>query len=232
SRAAVRLGAGKVFALSAAAPPPCDFGCPETMWRGIAELPQFLSASCIAIGPGLGTENIAAMRTAADCPAPLIADADALNILAADAELAARFARRKGASLITPHPGEAARLLNISAREIHADRIGAAKTLAQKYDAVAVLKGAGAVVAEPGGEWAVCAAGNPGLAQAGAGDTLLGMLAALVAQTGDAKFAARAAVFLHSAAADELAQNGGEIGLDLNAIPFIAAKILNREANR
>ena len=233
SRAAVRLGAGKVFALSVAEPPPCDFACPETMWRRAADLPHFADADCIAVGPGLGADNsaaIAAVRAAADCRAPLIADADALNILAADAKLAAQFAKRKYPSVITPHPGEAARLLQTSAAEINADRIGAAKTLAKQYNAVAVLKGAGAVVANPAGEWAICAAGNPGLAQAGAGDSLLGMLAALVAQTGDAEFAARAAVFLHAAAADELAQANGEIGLDLSALPSVAAKILNREA--
>lgn len=231
SRAAVRLGAGKVFALSASVPPSCDFGCPETMWRKATELPQ-ISASCIAIGPGLGAENVALFRTALDSSAPIVADADALNILAADSDLAAYFARRKSASVITPHLGEAARLLQTSANEIHSDRIGAAKTLAKKYNAVVVLKGAGTIVADSAGEWAICAAGNPGLSQAGAGDVLTGILAALVAQTGDAKFSARAAVFLHSAAADELAQTGGEIGLDLNAIPFTAAKILNRAVNR
>ena len=229
ARAAVRLGAGKVFALSAASPPLYDFVCPEIMWRCAAELPQFAAAECIAIGPGLGAENVAAVRTATETSAPLVADADALNILAADGELATRFAKRGHPSVITPHPGEAARLLGVSAAEIHSDRIGAAKNLAQKYNAIAVLKGAGTIIANPNGKWAICAAGNPGLAQAGAGDVLTGMLAALVAQTGDAEFAARGAVFLHAAAADEVAKTGGEIGTDLNALPFVAAKILNRE---
>ncbi|MBE8158000.1 MAG: NAD(P)H-hydrate dehydratase [Betaproteobacteria bacterium] len=230
ARAAVRLGAGKVFALCAAKnPPPFDFACPEAMWRRAEELPQFSSAACIAAGPGLGMKKSAAMllQTAINSAAPLVADADALNLMAKDKTLAAQFAKRKTASVITPHPAEAARLLNCATEEILRDRIRAAKTLSEKFNAAAVLKGAGSVIAAEG-EWAVCGAGNPGLAQAGAGDVLTGIVAALLAQTGDAVFAARAGVWLHGAAADELAKNGGEIGLDLGALPSAAAKLLNR----
>ncbi|MGI9307355.1 MAG: NAD(P)H-hydrate dehydratase [Gammaproteobacteria bacterium] len=232
SRAAARLGAGKVFALCAAANlPPFDSACPEVMWRRGEDLPQFSNAECIAIGPGLGADENAArlLHAAAGFSAPIVADADALNILAADKTLAARFAKRAAPAVITPHPAEAARLLNCKTAEINQDRIGAAKTLAKQFNAAAVLKGAGSVIAAEN-EWAVCAAGNPGLAQAGAGDVLTGIIAALLAQTGDAVFAARAGVWLHGAAADETARAAGEIGMELNALPRAAANILNRAA--
>lgn len=231
TRAAVRLGAGKVFAFCAANhPPPFDVDCPETMWRRAEELPQFGNAACIAAGPGLGTKKSAAeiLRAAIRSSARLVLDADALNILARDKTLAKEFAERKTASVVTPHPAEAARLLGQKTAAILEDRIGAAKKLAKQFNTVAVLKGAGTVVAD-NNEWAVCGAGNPGLAQAGSGDVLTGMLAALLAQSGDAVFAARAAVWLHGAAADELAKDG-EIGLDINKLPQTAAKLLNRAA--
>lgn len=227
ARAAVRLGAGKVYAVSVATQPPqLDWQTPEIMWRAAAN-PPFAEVNCLAIGPGLGLAQAALLAAAIDAPLPLIADADALNMLAADKTLAARVARRNDSTIITPHPGEAAKLLNCDIAVIHNDRLAAAQQLAAELAAIVVLKGAGSVIAAPDKTWAICPAGNPGLAQAGAGDILTGIIAALLAQTGDALFAARAGVWLHGAAADELAAESGEIGLNLNALAGVAARLLN-----
>ena len=226
SRAAVRLGAGKVYALSVADNSlPCDVLCPEVMWHRAKQLSNFSDASCIAIGPGLG-EHAEVVSLAVESDVPLVVDADALNILAKDASLSVRLARREAPTILTPHPGEAARLLDCKTSEINESRIQSAQELAEKYHAIVVLKGAGSIIADSDG-WTICGAGNPSLAQAGAGDVLTGIIAALVAQTGDVKFAANAGVWLHAAAADKIAN--GKIGLDINAIPAIAVTMANRQ---
>ena len=227
TRAAVGLGAGKVFALSVQPPPAADFICPQIMWKNATDVLQFADADCLAIGPGLGIHNAEVLHSVAEVAAPLVVDADALTILAADSTLAMRFAGRESATIITPHAAEAARLLKCTAREIHENRLAAADALANKLNAIVVLKGAGTVVADKS-RWAIVHAGNPGLAQAGAGDVLCGMITALLAQTGDAILAAYGGVWLHGAAADELAE--GDIGLELTALPAVAAKILNKSA--
>ncbi len=231
SRAAVRLGAGKVFANCIAAKPPLvDWLMPEIMWRDashIANVESLLNtASCIAIGPGLATSQHAAdiLQTAIAAPPPLLADADALNLLATNNTLAAAFTARQGEKIITPHAAEAARLLDCSTTEINQNRFVSAQALAKKFNTVVVLKGAGSIIATAD-EWAICAAGNPGLAQAGSGDVLCGMIAALLAQNPNALFAARAGVWLHATAADDIAADYGEIGLDIN---FLATKAVRR----
>ena len=227
SRAAVRMGAGKVYALSAAdSMVPCDFLCPEVLWRHAKELPQFADASCIAIGPGLGEQNTEIVSLAAEHDAPLVMDADALNILAKDSELSARVAGRKSPTILTPHPGEAARLLSCTADEINESRIKSSEALAEQYNAIVLLKGAGSIIVG-GDKWAISKSGNPSLAQAGTGDVLTGMITALLAQTGDAEFAARAGVWLHGAAADKI--SNGKLGMDVNTIPAVAAGIANRQ---
>ena len=226
SRAAVRLGAGKVYALAAAKDAlPCDFLCPEVMWRRAEQLSNFTDASCIAIGPGLGEENAEAVSLAVESDAPLVADADALNVLAKEGTLSVGLARRDAPTILTPHPAEAAKLLGCKTSEINEERIKSTQELAEKYHAIVVLKGGGSVIADSAG-WTICGAGNPSLAQAGSGDVLTGIIAALLAQTGDAKFAANAGVWLHAAAADKIAN---KIGLDINTIPATAATIANRQ---
>lgn len=226
ARAATRLGAGRTILMPLCPlPPPLDWGAPEILMRRPGD---FAGASCIAAGPGMSANFPAWLRKAIDAPATIVADADALNILAKHKALGARFAERKAASVVTPHPAEAARLLQCETADVQKDRIAAARRLAKKFRAVAVLKGAGTVIATPSGSWTICAAGNPGLAQAGAGDVLSGMIAALLAQTEDAEFAARAGAWLHGAAADEIAGQSGEIGLDLNAVAPVSAHILHR----
>ncbi|MDP2056555.1 MAG: ADP/ATP-dependent (S)-NAD(P)H-hydrate dehydratase, partial [Thiobacillus sp.] len=130
-------------------------------------------------------------------PCPLVLDADALNLLASDSELASQVARRSPPTLLTPHPGEAARLLGVSAADIQANRIGAARNLSMNYRAEIALKGAGTVIAHPDGRYAINTSGGPWLAQAGSGDRLTGMLAALLGQGMAVGDALEAAVWLH-----------------------------------
>ena len=228
TRAATRLGAGKVFAASTASTPPAlDWHCPEIMYTTPQRV-NFSKVNCIAIGPGLGMDNMGGLlEKIIDLPMPLIVDADALNLLAADNALRQKFSTRPAASIITPHPAEAARLLQCHTQEINDDRIAAAVTLATNFNTVTTLKGANSIVATAR-QWTICPTGNPGLAQAGAGDSLTGIIAALLCQTQDAKFSATAGVWLHGSAADNIASASGEIGLNLNALPQIAATMLNR----
>ncbi|HYJ40983.1 MAG TPA: NAD(P)H-hydrate dehydratase, partial [Steroidobacteraceae bacterium] len=167
----------------------------------------------LAIGPGLGTGDWARRLWAQVRAAgiPVVVDADALNLLAANpGKLPADW-------IITPHPGEAARLLGIDARAVQADRLGSARELHSRYGAVAVLKGAGTLVCSGGAEpdvaeLAICDRGNPGMATAGMGDVLTGVVAGLRAQCGDSGQAARLGVLVHALAGDSAAQ-GGQRGL-------------------
>ena len=134
---------------------------------------------------------------------PLVLDADALNLLANDPELTRQAGCRSHPTLLTPHPGEAARLLGVAASDIQTNRIESAQQLCVRYHAHVALKGAGTVIAHPGGRYAVNTSGGPRLAQAGSGDRLTGMVAALLGQgmaTGDAL---EAAVWLHGSAATD-----------------------------
>ena len=138
-----------------------------------------------------------------------VLDADALNALAAG-ELG-QFPLLPANTVLTPHPGEAARLLGCSVAQIQTDRPAAAQELAERYGCVAVLKGSGTLIAAPGREMLHNPTGNPGLARGGSGDVLAGMLAALLAQ-GLAPFdAAACAVWLHGAAADRCAARTSQL---------------------
>lgn len=167
------------------------------------------AANVIAIGPGLGqdawgNELFSAMI---DSGKPLVIDADALNLLAAKPR------KLQADTVLTPHPGEAARLLSIATREVQADRRAAALALCERFGCVVVLKGAGTVVTAPGCLPGIIDAGNPGMAVGGMGDVLTGIIAALRAQGLDAFDAARCGALLHGAAGDVAARAGGERGL-------------------
>ena len=186
---------------------------PETMARAVAsadELKPLLdAASVIAIGPGLGnSEWSAAMLDAAlDAGKPLVLDADALNAMAR------RDAHALGDAVLTPHPGEAARLLGERVADLECDRILSVRQLAARYDCAVVLKGAGTVVMAPGEIPVIIDAGNPGMATGGMGDVLTGVIASVMAQ-GWSKFdAAVCGALLHAAAGDAAARDGGERGL-------------------
>jgi ADP-dependent NAD(P)H-hydrate dehydratase / NAD(P)H-hydrate epimerase len=184
---------------------------PELMCHGVEDAqslaPLLARASVVTVGPGLGRgawgrEMLGAALTV---PAPLIIDADGLNLLA---ESAPEQARGGQVRILTPHPGEAGRLLACPARQVEADRFAAARAIAERYQATVVLKGAGTLVCEVGGPTFVCAGGNPGMGSGGMGDVLSGIIAGLVAQGLDAALAARAGVIVHAAAADQAALDG------------------------
>ncbi|HET6804464.1 MAG TPA: NAD(P)H-hydrate dehydratase [Frateuria sp.] len=194
---------------------------PELMAHAV-DGPQALApllgrATVLALGPGLGQRawGHALWLTALDSPLPLVLDADGLNLLAAEPR---RFDGGRRV-VLTPHPGEAARLLGCPIAAIERDRFAAARALAKRFGALAVLKGAGSLIADPEGRLDVCPWGNPGMASGGMGDLLTGLIAALLAQGCSARDAARLGVGLHARAGDCAAREGerGLIASDLLA---------------
>ncbi|MGN7741200.1 NAD(P)H-hydrate dehydratase [Pseudomonas sp. 22526] len=192
---------------------------PEVMALGTDSANQLMGlleqASIIVAGPGLGQAawGRSLLSAAANAPRPQVWDADALNLLA------------KGGltlplnSVITPHPGEAARLLGISTADVQADRPAAAQALSKKFTAVAILKGAGSLVASPDGRLARCDRGHPAMATAGLGDVLAGLVGALLAQGMPAFDSACLAVWLHAVAGE----HQGKLGRGLAASDLIPA---------
>jgi hydroxyethylthiazole kinase-like uncharacterized protein yjeF len=169
------------------------------------------------------------LANALDGDSPLVLDADALNLIAASVDLQARLSARHAASILTPHPLEAARLLGVTAPVVQGDRLAAAREIAARFDAHVVLKGSGSIVAMPDGEAAINPTGNPGLASAGTGDVLAGLCGGLLAQGWPARDAALAAVWVHGEAADRLVAGGaGPIGLTAGELPAAIRTILNR----
>ena len=229
-RAALHCGAGRVHVgLIDEAAPRVDPGQPELMLRRAKDLA--LAATVVAAGPGMGQDGIAGTSLAAAIGAtcPLILDADALNLIAADAALAAAVAARSCASLLTPHPAEAARLLATNTREIQADRIAAALRISRRFKAAVALKGNGTVIAAPDGRWWINSSGHPGMASAGMGDALTGIAASLIAQGAEPLTGLCAAVWLHGAAGDALAaKHGGPLGTLAGDIGAAARLLLNQ----
>ncbi len=169
----------------------------------------------IAAGPGLGESESAAALVHAlleRAEVPLVLDADALNIIAEDmSKLRDRPGRGKYPMVLTPHPGEMARLAGMSIAEVQADRIGLARRFAAEFEVTLVLKGWRTLIAHPDGTVAVNTTGNPGLAKGGSGDMLTGLVAALVAQYPKQwESAVEAAVYLHGLAADIAVRDGDE----------------------
>ncbi len=167
----------------------------------------------LAIGPGLGTnpETAKAVRLlTVSARRSAVIDADGLNALAADPESVLALRDAAAPRILTPHPGEAARLLGLTTQEVQADRLAAARTLAERSGAVVVLKGNRTLIAKTDGSVAVNTTGNPGMATAGSGDVLTGMIAALLARGLDAFDAARLGVFLHGDAGDRAAERLGQ----------------------
>ncbi|WP_460155539.1 NAD(P)H-hydrate dehydratase [Pseudomonas sp. S2_H10] len=181
---------------------------PEAMVLGTSSANQLMAllqkVSVLVVGPGLGQAawGRSLLSAAANAPLPQVWDADALNLLAEE-----RVSLPQGC-VITPHPGEAARLLGIGTADVQADRPAAALALSKKYTAVVVLKGAGSLIAHPDGRLALCHQGHPAMATAGLGDVLAGLLGALLAQ-GMAPFdAACLAVWLHANAGEQQGISG------------------------
>ncbi len=164
-------------------------------------------ASVIVIGPGLGQSEWAATLFAAaiNSEKPLIVDADALNLLAKEP-------LQRDNWILTPHPGEAARLLNMTVEEIQADRFSVVKQIADKFGGVVILKGCGSLIYSEGTIF-LCDKGNPGMASGGMGDVLSGIVASLLAQGFSLADAANVGVYLHAAAGDAAVKGAGERGL-------------------
>jgi ADP-dependent NAD(P)H-hydrate dehydratase / NAD(P)H-hydrate epimerase len=160
---------------------------------------------------------------------PLVLDADALNAVAFSGALETDLmARTKAPTLLTPHPGEAARLLHKTTAEVNENRLAAALAIAKRFNAHVVLKGAGSICVFPDGRWCVNTTGNPGLASAGSGDVLAGIIGALLAQKLDAAKALQYAVCLHGAAADACVAKGiGPIGLSASEVDLAARGVMN-----
>lgn len=212
ARAAQFLGAGKVHIGFLAQPAPLfDPLHPELMLHAVGAL-ALASMSALVIGPGMGTDTNAHKQFARllqAAPLPLVLDADALNLLAADPALAGALAASGAACVMTPHPLEAARLMGVPVAEVQRDRLAAAAALARQWQAVVVLKGSGTVIAAPDGSpGTLNPTGNAALASAGTGDVLAGMVGALLAQGMAPLAAAQAAVWLHGRAADALVSQG------------------------
>ena len=180
--------------------------CREIMVHGVEDIsglkPLLERATVVAIGPGLGQDQWAKniFSHILELDLPLVIDADALNLLAQDP-------MRKTSWILTPHPGEAARLLHTTTRDAQHQRLASVQTLQQQYQGVCVLKGSGTLVACEN-EVSLCTAGNPGMASAGMGDVLTGIISALLAQGFASYNAARFGVQLHAQSADIVAQDG------------------------
>lgn len=229
ARTALNSGAGRVYALFVEDPLPCDSGQPELMCRLAGDFD--LGAATLVIGPGLGASSRAAelLERAIASGSALLADADALNLLAANPALQTALARRPASSILTPHPLEAARLLGSTIADVQADRIGAARKLAASLNAHVVVKGSGTVIAAPNGDAVINTTGNPALATAGTGDVLSGLCGGLLAQGWPLWEAALAGVWLHGMAADVLVTEGtGPIGLTAGELIPAIRVALNR----
>jgi hydroxyethylthiazole kinase-like uncharacterized protein yjeF len=209
TESALRSGAGMVSLATRPEHVPAALArVPEVMVLGASSANQLMGllekVSVLVAGPGLGQASWgkALLSAAANAPLPQVWDADALNLLASG------FVSLPKDCVITPHPGEAARLLGISTAAVQADRPAAAQALSKKYSAVVVLKGAGSLIAHPDGRLALCHQGHPAMATAGLGDVLAGLIGALLAQHMDGFDAACLAVWLHANAGAQQGKSG------------------------
>ncbi|HEY6065638.1 MAG TPA: NAD(P)H-hydrate dehydratase [Thermoanaerobaculia bacterium] len=227
ARGALRGGAGLVTVFCPASLEPVVVAAlPEAMTRGMPEREGALDApaggelvrglegfDAAVVGPGLGTSppTVAALqRLLAETRLPIVLDADGLNAFAGRA---GALASRAGSLVATPHPGEAGRLLGRTAKDVQADRLGAARELARKTGGCVLLKGEASLTATPDGRVVVNSSGTPLLATAGSGDVLSGLIAALLAAGSSDRDAAASGAWLHGAAAERLEEVLGDAGL-------------------
>jgi len=231
-RAALKCGAGRVYlGLLTPRPPYVDYTQPELMLLKPAAVLEKDLVDVLVAGPGMGKTDAKLLGAALRVPAPLVLDADALNLIAANRQLALALDKRASPTIMTPHPAEAARLLGEAPREVQADRVASARTIAQRYRSQVVLKGNGSVIAAPDGAFWINPTGNPGMASAGMGDVLSGIVAALCAQGADPLQALLAGTYLHGAAADALVAAGcGPVGITASEVIDRARALLNRSA--
>jgi NAD(P)H-hydrate epimerase len=175
---------------------------------------------CLAIGPGIGTNpetKTLVQRLLQESTKPMVIDADGLNCLIGCTEILKNFEKP---AVLTPHPGEMARLIGTTAAEVQKDRIHCARDFAQRFNVHIVLKGARTIVAHPDGRVFINPTGNPGMASGGMGDVLTGIIAGFIAQKHSPELAAQAGVYLHGAAADALSRDQGPFG-------YLATDVMN-----
>jgi len=191
---------------------------------------QIAGKQCLAIGPGLGTApetRQLVRRILQENPAPVVIDADGLNCLAGHTQILKDLSVPV---ILTPHPGEMARLVNSTPKDVQQDRINCARGFAEKFNVHVVLKGARTAIAHPDGNVFVNPTGNSGMASGGMGDVLTGLIAGFIAQGYSPESASHLGVYLHGAAADDLAQNNGPFGFlateVMNAVPQQIKKLL------
>ena len=187
----------------------------------------------LALGPGIGTApqtRDLITRLIPQCLIPMVIDADGINIIAEDPDI---LLKRRADMVLTPHPGEMARLVNTTPAAIQSNRIGHARQFAEKYKVCLVLKGARTVIARPDGHVYINSTGNSGMASAGMGDVLTGMIAGFMAQGYAPDEAARLAVYLHGDAADAMTREKGPIGYIagdvMAAVPAAMGRIMATE---
>lgn len=231
ARSALFTGAGRVFLFR----PDLSDGyvldpqTPEVMVLALDQCNKKPITSWVA-GPGLGqsAESLAVLRSLLELHCPLLIDADALTLIADHADLADLCRNRMAETVLTPHPGEAARLLATTAKDIQSNRLAAAESLVQRFRAIVVLKGHQTIIASPSHTAVTNDTGNPALATAGTGDVLAGFIGALLGQGLSAFEAASLGVKIHGSAADSLVKAvGGMIGISASELIPEMRRLLN-----
>ena len=228
AKAALRSGAGIVeLAVPQGAFDAVRGVVPEVITRGLQDdeegrlaskssneiISGIQEASTLLMGPGIRTTSEVkdiVFSTIEDCNKPAVFDADALNVIAKEPAI---LLQRPEATIITPHPGEMARLMGISTTDVQEDRLRIAESFAQKYKVIVVLKGHSTLIAAPWGENWVNPTGNPGMGTAGSGDVLGGVIASFLAQGMKPLEAAVCGVYIHGAAGDAAAEKYGQWGM-------------------
>lgn len=232
ARAALLSGAGRVYAACLSNnTPSVDILHPEIMFRKPTDLTNLAQLDCVVIGPGLGQSQAAIelLEFWLSQDLKMLIDADALNLIAKHPHLTAICKNRCADTVITPHAGEAARLLKITTEDIQQKRTESALTLAHNLHVTCVLKGAKTLVAHDDGNYFINTTGNVGLASGGTGDVLSGIIGSLLAQGLSGLDAAKLGVFVHGAAADALVAKGmGPAGLSASEVAIEARNIINQ----
>ena len=229
-RAALMLGSGRVYVgMLAPEAPIVDLTVPELMLRHPDEA-LGMELDALVVGPGLGqgerAETLVGAALASDIPC--VIDADALNLIAGNADLRDACARRKADTLATPHPAEAARLLGVETSEVQQDRYAAAQRLSRELHAHVVLKGGGSILFARDGHWFINTSGNAGMASAGMGVVLSGILGSLLGQGYAGEATLVLGTHLHGVAADEQVRAGiGPVGLTASETIVAARRVWN-----
>ena len=230
-RAALKLGAGCVHVgLLGDNAPVVDMQQAELMLHKVQTVLQLPKVDVLAIGCGMGQSLRAhkILHDALKLETILVLDADALNILASRPDLRSMLLSRKFPSVVTPHPGEAARLLGITSEEVQTSRSEAVQALAKLLNCSVILKGAGSLCVDSTGKTWINHTGNPGMSGPGMGDVLSGIIAAFIAQGMSTDEAMLFAVHLHGAAGDALAKQQASIGMTASEVSEWSRWLLNQ----